>query len=105
MSETRQVAIVMSRMARLITPEAVWLSGLRACLRQVHERQNILLVCPGTAGSDFVSRGAQRLGINTQVVSDDNVTQAGSSKDQILIEQADEVLCWGFAKTETFITC
>ncbi len=98
MSETQTVAIVMSRMSRLITPEAVWLSGLRACLRRIRGHRQTLLAMMGTAGADFVLRGAHRLEIEMRILPDDAHGKAGLSKDQFLIEQAEEVLVLGVRK-------
>lgn len=88
MRETSRVAIVMSRMPRLIVPEANWLRGLRACLRRLHDRRQMLLINPGTAGSDFVVRGAERIGVETHSVVDDEA----AVRDGPLIQQADELL-------------
>jgi hypothetical protein len=63
MPEPRRIAIVMSRLPRLIDPQATWLCGLRAALRRVQESGDVIVVANGTAGSDFVRRGAVRLGI------------------------------------------
>ncbi len=88
MSDASRVAIVMSRMPRLIAPEANWLRGLRACLRRLRERRQTLLISPGTAGSDFVVRGAERIGVETQAVAGDEA----AVRDGPLIQQADELL-------------
>lgn len=102
MSETRRVAIVMSRMPRLIAPDAIWLSGLRACLRRIHENRHTLLSAPGTAGADFVLRGAQRLRIAIETYSDepggqkvDTDEASTAPRDRWLIESADEVFALG----------
>lgn len=99
MSEISTVAIVMSRMPRLIEPQATWLSGLRATLRRVHAQRSILLTAAGTAGADFVARGAQRLGIEARSLSDE--TGAASSADQKLIEAAGTVFALGVRKEGT----
>ncbi len=88
MNDLSRVAIVMSRMPRLIVPEANWLRGLRACLRRVHDRQQILLVNSGTAGADFVMRGAARLGLTREPVLCDRAV----FRDQLLVEPAHELL-------------
>lgn len=98
MGETPTVAIVMSRMPRLITPDAVWLSGLRACLRQIRERQLCLLMSQGTSGSDFISRGARRLEIATQFLADANTATDQSAHDRLLVEVADKLLVLGIRK-------
>jgi hypothetical protein len=91
MSDTSQVAIVMSRFPRLIAPEATWLRGLRACLRRIQAARQTLLSTPGTAGSDFVLRGAERIGVVTQSVAGDETRV----RDRFLILQSDEVLVLG----------
>lgn len=63
MSEPRRIAIVMSRLPRLIDPQATWLCGLRAALRRIQESGDLLVVAEGAAGTDFVRRGAERLRI------------------------------------------
>lgn len=98
MSETPTVAIVMSRSPRLITPEAAWLSGLRACLRRIREQHQTLLVSRNTAGADFVSRGAQRLQIVTDQLPDLTADGDPSNRDQQLIKLAGEVLVLGVRK-------
>ena len=94
MKDISRVAIVMSRMPRLISPDANWLRGLRACLRRTFERSQILLISPGTSGSDFVVRGAERLGVATQPVSVDET----DLRDQPLIHHADELLVLGIRR-------
>ena len=91
MSDTSRVAIVMSRMPRLVTPDAHWLRGLRAGLRRIHDRQQILWISPGTAGSDFVLRGAQRIGVVTELVTGSDAP----NRDRELIQQVAEVLVLG----------
>lgn len=94
-----RTAIVMSRMPRLIAPDAVWLGGLRAALRRTCEQSQVLLVAPGTSGSDFIQRAAQRLSIMTQIVpgafAESPDAPDLSARDQRLIELADEVLVLG----------
>jgi hypothetical protein len=91
MSETRRAAIVMSRMPRLIDPQATWLGGLRASLRQIQANGQILVIAPGTAGSEFIARGAARLGIGTELLSDIDLLNDPAQRDQQLINNADEV--------------
>lgn len=91
MSDTSQVAIVMSRIPRLIAPEAMWLCGLRACLRRILAARQTLLSTPGTAGLDFVLRGAERIGVVTRSVAGDET----GVRDRSLILQSDEVLVLG----------
>ena len=88
MSDTPRVAIVMSRMPRLIAPEANWLRGLRACLRRTRDQQQTLLISPGTAGFEFVHRGAVRIGVETQLVTGN----PAAVRDRQLIQQVAEIL-------------
>ncbi|MES2788563.1 MAG: hypothetical protein V4719_03005, partial [Planctomycetota bacterium] len=96
MSEPRRIAIVMSRMPRLIDPGSNWLRGLRAGLRRICDRQQILLVSPGTAGSDFVVRGAERMRVSMELATDIAVAEGTADgfaiRDRQLIAQADELL-------------
>ncbi|HEY4261285.1 MAG TPA: hypothetical protein VGM98_14055 [Schlesneria sp.] len=56
MPERRRIAIVLSRLPRLIDPQAMWLCGLRAALRRIQESGDLVVIADGTAGSDFVRR-------------------------------------------------
>lgn len=98
MSESQRVAIVMSRMPRLVHPDANWLAGLRACLRRVQQRSQQLLTASGTAGADFVSRGAERLGVDVKCLNIDTSKSDSSDRDRELIDQADAVLVLGLRK-------
>src|SRR5690348_1429733 len=88
----------MSRMPRLVSPEATWLSGLRACLRRIRDQSHVLLVAPGTAGSDFVVRGAQRLGLPAEIRADCVTEGDPANRDRAVIESADELLVLGVRK-------
>ena len=83
MSSSIRTAIVMSRLPRLALPDAPWLCGLRAALRRVRDRGDTLLVGDGTAGCDFVRRGAELLGLNWEV-ADSSANQAAHTEDAIL---------------------
>lgn len=98
MSETHTVAIVMSRMPRLVSPDAIWLSGLRACLRRIRERHQTLRVTLGTSGADFVVRGAQRLGIDLQFLPDIVADEDPSARDRQIVHLADELFVLGVRK-------
>lgn len=99
-----KVAIVMSRLPRLVDPEATWLCGLRACLRRILARQQTLLTTLGTAGADFIQRGAVRLQVKHEAVSHspsplDHVSVSAASDsirfDREIAQQADEILVLG----------
>jgi len=103
-----RTAIVMSRLPQLIDPQSPWLAGLRACLLRVLNRQQRLLMASGTAGADFIRRGAFRLGIETQEVipiPDGSIpgsrthvltsSAEAASLDQQLALLADELLVLG----------
>ncbi|MEK6260507.1 MAG: hypothetical protein AABP62_17965 [Planctomycetota bacterium] len=103
MSSNVRTAIVMSRLPRLAIPDAPWLCGMRAALRRVSDRGDTLLVGEGTAGCDFVRRGAELLGLGWEVVSSSDgraahVEVAVSDRDGIpgrdrrLADAADELL-------------
>lgn len=90
----------MSRLPRLVRPEAPWLCGLRAALRRVRDRGDRLLVSDGIAGGDFVRRGAELLGLDREVASHaseraDDIEEATSDRvpdrDRILADAADEL--------------
>lgn len=99
MTLPRRIAIVMSRLPRLIDPKAPWLGGLRAALRRVHHEEATLFVVDGTAGSGIVRRGAERLGIAIEriEVPDDAITSSAGDqpgfdlphRDRIQLETAD----------------
>ena len=103
MSSSIRTAIVMSRLPRLALPDAPWLCGLRAALRRVRDRGDTLLVGDGTAGCDFVRRGAELLGLDWEVASssanqavhtEDAILESDSipSRDRALADAADELL-------------
>ena len=69
MGASIRTAIVMSRLPRLVPPDAPWLFGLRAGLRRVRDRGQLLLIGEGTAGCEFVRRGAELLNVNHERVS------------------------------------
>lgn len=83
-------------MPRLVHPDATWLAGLRACLRRVQQRSQLLLLVPGTSGADFVLRCAKRLSIDVKLLTVD--TLKSDFPDQDLIDQADEVFVLGLRK-------
>jgi len=102
MTSPRRIAIVMSRLPRLIDPKAEWLGGLRAALRRVHQEGAMLSVVDGTAGSSIVQRGAERLGIPIERIElpDDSISPSSGDqpdhdlphRDRVLLEAADCVI-------------
>ncbi len=89
------VAVVMSRLRRLVVPDEPWLAGLRGTLRKIAVDQSNLIVVDGTAGTDFVRHCALRLNVGCQVI---DVSNAGHSsgdeiplRDRALINAADLV--------------
>ena len=58
----------MSRLPRLIEPQAAWLGALRAALRRMQRLGATLVTTDGTAGVDFARRGAERLTIDVEVL-------------------------------------
>ena len=103
MTSNIRTAIVMSRLPRLALPDAPWLLGLRAALRRVRDRGDTLLVGEGTAGGDFVRRGAELLGLDWEVASTSDGQAAHTDdampeneripdRDRALAETADELL-------------
>ena len=56
----RRIAIVSSRLPRLIDPHGVWLQALRAALRHLNEVCAVALIGDGTAGHELVLRGTER---------------------------------------------
>lgn len=77
----------MSRLPRLIDPQSTWLCGLRAALRRIRERGETLVFVDGTAGSEFVRRGAERLGIVLEKIDAD-----AQLPDQSLMAAAQRVV-------------
>ena len=89
------VAVVMSRLRRLVVPDEPWLAGLRGTLRKIAVDQSNLIVVDGTAGTDFVRHCALRLNVGCRVI---DVSNAGHSsgdeiplRDRALINAADLV--------------
>ncbi len=88
MSSRIRTAIVMSRLPRLAVPDAPWLCGVRAALRRVRDRGDRLLVGEGTAGSDFVRRGAELLGLSWEVASS---SSGQADHTEVAIPQSDRI--------------
>ena len=93
-SRSPTVAIVMSRLPRLVTKDEVWVGGLRGVLRRIGEEGVALVTAEGTAGSEFIRRGASRLGIPVCDVSIPLKDHSGDDvpvSDRAVIEAADVV--------------
>ena len=101
MTVPRRVAIVMSRLPRLIDPQSSWLVGLRAAIQRLQHQQVALVIVEGTAGSDFVRRVAERAAIPIEVAAsaaeEKNSSEAAAIpvRDRTLIMSADSVLVLG----------
>ena len=107
MGASIRTAIVMSRLPRLVPPDAPWLLGVRAGLRRVRDRGQLLLIGTGTAGCEFVRRGAELLDLNHERVSPSSgstepeqcssldPTIAIPERDRTLAAAADELLVLG----------
>ena len=94
-------AVVMSRLRRLISLDDSWLMGLRGTLRRIASNGEHLIIVSGTAGSDFVRRGAARLGIDCtsiNIEAPDRAKPAESTipaQDQLVDASADTLYVLG----------
>jgi hypothetical protein len=59
----RRIAIVTSRLPRLIDPQAAWLAALRVAVSKVERDRSVLMVGHETAGEDLLRRAVHRAGI------------------------------------------
>jgi hypothetical protein len=94
MVQSSKVAVVTSRLRRLIEPDDVWIKGLRAVLRRIAAQPCRLVISPQTAGSEFIRRGASRCGITVELVepsADENPSPDPSARDQFVITRADVI--------------
>ena len=95
----RSVAIVMSRLRRLVIPDEPWLQGLRGVLRRVAADDGTLVLAEGTAGFEFLRFSAARLGIPCRILpppADIGVSAtAFSVPDRLLIQEVDRVYALG----------
>ena len=89
MGASIRTAIVMSRLPRLVPPDAPWLLGLRACLRRVRDGGQQLLIGEGTAGCEFIRRGAELWNVNHERVSPSS--GISDSERRSAIDLADEI--------------
>ena len=86
------VAIVTSRLKRLVVPDEPWLLGLRGTLRKILADGGHLVIAEGAAGADFVQRTAHRLEIPcTKVPIGDERQGAVPLCDRAVMEAADVV--------------
>jgi len=103
MTDHGRTAIVMSRLPRLVDPHALWLRGLRAALRRIQEHGGTVVRIRQTAGSDFIQRGAERLGLPVDVIADGSSTAGNDAsdtdihtvRDRRVMSAADTVLVLG----------
>lgn len=89
MGASIRTAIVMSRLPRIVPPDAPWLLGLRAGLRRVRDRGQLLLIGAGTAGCEFVQRGAELLDVNREHVSP--LSDVSGAEQRSSLDQKDEI--------------
>lgn len=109
MTTPRRIAIVTSRLPRLIEPQAVWLGALRAALRLIQRFGATLVTADGTAGVEFIRRGAARLAIDVEVLpvgedgwADSSIPDRGLPvRDQQLIASAEMVIVLGLRTNGT----
>ncbi len=63
------VAIVTSRLRRLVSRDEIWMEGLRGVLRKIVANEVRLIVGDGTAGSDFFRHAASRMKVPCRVIA------------------------------------
>ena len=88
------VAIMMSRVRRLVLPDETWVAGLRGVLRKISAEPTELLLGDGTAGSEFVRQAAVGLNLPYRLIPDPNPSATipdQSVPDQSLMDAADVV--------------
>lgn len=89
------VAIVTSRLRRLVTRNEGWVVGLRAVIRRIACEGARLTIGQGTAGADFVRRAAIRLGIPFEsaptVDATHEVDDSPPLRDRVLLESVETV--------------
>ena len=88
------VAIMMSRLRRLVLPDETWVAGLRGVLRKISAEPADLLLGDGTAGSEFVRQAAVRLNLSCRLVPHPNPSGTASDysvPDQSLMDAAEVV--------------
>ena len=89
------VAVVMSRLRRLVVPDEPWMAALRGTLRKIAIDRSNLVVADGTAGTDFVRHFARRLNVDCQTIEVPYIDQSSGNdippRDRALIAAADLV--------------
>lgn len=94
MIQSSKVAVVTSRLRRLIEPEDPWIKALRAVLRRIATQPIRLVISRQTAGSDIIRRGSSRCGIECEIVEpvpDDSAGVEPSTHDRSVIGLADVI--------------
>lgn len=95
MTAGQTVAVVTSRLRRLVRPHETWLVALRGILRLVADRQEKLIIGKQTAGAAFIHHAALRLTIPCEFAvtsSQDSGTADGlQSHDKDLINSAQTI--------------
>lgn len=93
MAQLRKVAIVTSRLPRLVSPTEPWMSGLRAVLCRIKNEGDQLVVSDGTARADLIRYGANRIGIPLETIDlPADCSQSSDvppQRDRVLFETAD----------------
>lgn len=104
MNQSPKVAVVTSRLRRVIQIDGAWIQGLRAVLRKIAAEPVTLLVGGKTAGSDLIRRGAARCGIEFEIIEPllDGPTQDdfkdavdSSPLDEAVISRAGQIYVLG----------
>ena len=88
------VAIMMSRVRRLVLPDETWVAGLRGVLRKISAEPTELLLGDGTAGSEFVRQAAVRLNLPCRLVPHSSPSATipdPSVPDQSLMDAAEVI--------------
>ncbi|HEY0983436.1 hypothetical protein [Schlesneria sp.] len=94
MTLPNSAAVMMSRLTRLVPPDALWIAGLRGVLRQLKASQTTLLLSEKTAGAPFLQQAAARLGVEQHFVSVPEGVDTASDRsvaDQSLMDAAEVV--------------
>lgn len=95
MISSHSVAVVTSRLRRVVTPDATWLVGLRAVLRRINSEGGRLIVGQGMAGAAFVRRAAIRLDVPFVLAACDAGTRENEGelpqRDRLVLESAETV--------------
>ena len=80
------VAIMMSRVRRLVLPDETWVAGLRGVLRKISAEPTELLLGDGTAGSEYVRQAAVRLNLPCRLVP--HPSSSATIPDQAVPDQS-----------------